>query len=37
MDVGTDGNNLEPYSLDEILEIMDSRPIKPLSLPRDHH
>ena len=37
MDVGMDGNNLEPYSLDEILEIMDSRPIRPLSLPRDHH
>ena len=37
MDVGVDGNNLEPYSLNEILKIMDGRPVKHLVLPKDHH
>jgi len=37
MDVGVDGNNLEPYSLDEILKLLRGRPIKRLSLPADHH
>lgn len=37
MDVGVDGNGLEPISLDEILEIMKDRPIKKLALPKDHH
>jgi calcineurin-like phosphoesterase family protein len=37
MDVGCDGNNLQPISLDEILTIMKSRPITKLSLPQDHH
>jgi calcineurin-like phosphoesterase family protein len=37
MDVGVDGNNLEPYSLNEILKIMKGRPVKHLSLPKDHH
>ena len=37
MDVGVDGNGLEPLSLNEILSIMKDRPIKKLALPKDHH
>jgi calcineurin-like phosphoesterase family protein len=37
MDVGVDGNKLQPISLDEVFKIMDSRPIKKLTLPKDHH
>ena len=37
MDVGVDGNNLEPIDLDGILSIMDKQPIAKLSLPKDHH
>ena len=37
IDVGVDGNNLEPISLDEVLRIMSKQPISSLSLPCDHH
>lgn len=37
MDVGVDGNNLEPIDLDSILRIMDKQPIDKLTLPKDHH
>lgn len=37
MDVGMDGNNMQPYTLDEILKIMKDRPVKKLVLPKDHH
>jgi len=37
MDVGVDGNYLHPISYQEIIEIMDSQPIKKLSIPQDHH
>ncbi len=37
MDVGMDGNNMQPYALDEILKLMKDRPVKTLVLPRDHH
>lgn len=37
MDVGADGNNYYPISINEIIDIMDNRPIKRLSLPIDHH
>ena len=37
MDVGVDGNNLLPYSLNEILAIMKDRPVRHLVLPKDHH
>jgi calcineurin-like phosphoesterase family protein len=37
MDVGVDGNNFRPYSLNDILKIMDGRHISHLSLPKDHH
>jgi calcineurin-like phosphoesterase family protein len=37
MDVGADGNGLDPYSLDEILKLLQDRPIRRLFLPSDHH
>jgi calcineurin-like phosphoesterase family protein len=37
MDVGVDGNNIEPISMDEVLKIMSKQPIDKLSLPKDHH
>jgi calcineurin-like phosphoesterase family protein len=37
MDVGVDGNALEPISMDDVLIKMVTRPIDKLSLPRDHH
>lgn len=37
MDVGVDGNGLEPLSLGEILMIMKDQPIRKLELPKDHH
>jgi calcineurin-like phosphoesterase family protein len=37
IDVGVDGNNLEPIDLDSILRIMSKQPIDKLSLPKDHH
>ena len=37
MDVGVDGNNLYPISLNEILSIMKDKPKKKLTLPKDHH
>ena len=37
MDVGVDGNDLEPISLDEVLALMKDQPIKKLCLPKDHH
>jgi hypothetical protein len=37
MDVGCDGNNLEPISLDEVVNILKNKPVKKSSLPKDHH
>tara|TARA_R110000868_G_scaffold1452_6_gene11438 strand:- start:2004 stop:2654 length:651 start_codon:yes stop_codon:yes gene_type:complete len=37
MDVGCDGNDLEPISMDEVVTILKDRPIKKSSLPSDHH
>lgn len=37
MDVGVDGNNLYPISLEEIISIMKNQPVKKLELPKDHH
>lgn len=37
LDVGVDGNNLKPYSFDEIRTIMETQPTKHLRLPQDHH
>ena len=36
MDVGVDGNNLEPISLKEIIDLMEKQPIKSM-LSFDHH
>ena len=37
LDVGCDGNDLKPYSLEEVIKLIEKRPIKKLSLPADHH
>lgn len=37
MDVGVDGNNMDPISMEEVLSIMKNQPIKKLDLPSDHH
>lgn len=37
MDVGMDGNGLNPYSLQEIAKTMRDRPVRCLVLPTDHH
>lgn len=37
MDVGMDGNGMEPVSLRKVLTLLDNRPIRTLSLPSDHH
>lgn len=37
MDVGMDGNNLLPYSIDEILEKLKYRPVANNTLKNDHH
>jgi len=37
MDVGCEGNNLTPISLDEIILLLKNQPIKTLNLPSDHH
>ena len=37
MDVGVDGNNMEPLVLGEVLGLLKDQPIKKLCLPKDHH
>ncbi len=37
LDVGMDGNDLMPYSLDAVVQLMHGRPIRKLVLPHDHH
>lgn len=37
MDVGIDGNNYQPYSLQEIVSIMRNQPISTITIPKDHH
>jgi calcineurin-like phosphoesterase family protein len=37
LDVGVDGNGLEPISLDEVVSLLKDQPIDKLCLPRDHH
>ena len=37
MDVGVDGNKIQPYSITEIINIMSKQPIAKLTLPEDHH
>ena len=37
MDVGVDGNEMEPISLENILKLMQNQPVAKLALPKDHH
>jgi calcineurin-like phosphoesterase family protein len=37
MDVGVDGNFMDVYSLNVVVSLLRNRPIKKLSLPKDHH
>jgi calcineurin-like phosphoesterase family protein len=37
MDVGVDGNDFKPVSLEEVLKQLGKRPIKALRLQKDHH
>lgn len=37
MDVGVDGNDFCPISLDEVLMLLKNKPNRKLSLPKDHH
>jgi calcineurin-like phosphoesterase family protein len=37
LDVGVDGNGLEPISLDEVVSLLKNQPIRKLCLPKDHH
>jgi len=37
LDVGVDGNGLEPISLDKVVSLLKDQPIDKLTLPRDHH
>ena len=36
MDAGVDGNGMDPYSIDEIIKIMDKRPVRS-DMTNDHH
>ena len=37
MDVGVDGNDMNPISLDEVVSLLKDQPVDKLCLPRDHH
>ena len=37
MDVGVDGDSYYPLGLFEVVNLLKNRPIKKLSLPKDHH
>ena len=37
MDIGIDGNNMDPISLEEVLSLLGDKEIGKLSLPSDHH
>jgi calcineurin-like phosphoesterase family protein len=37
LDVGVDGNDMKPYSLDGVMRLVKNQPIKKLVLPQDHH
>lgn len=37
IDVGVDGNDFKPISMEEVLRIMSKQPIANLSLSKDHH
>jgi hypothetical protein len=37
IDVGVDGNDMMPYRIQEIINLMEKQPIRKLTLPKDHH
>jgi calcineurin-like phosphoesterase family protein len=37
LDVGMDGNDMKPYSLDEVMRLVKNQPVRKLVLPKDHH
>jgi calcineurin-like phosphoesterase family protein len=37
MDVGIDGNNMNPISIEEVLSLLGGKEVGKLSLPSDHH
>lgn len=37
LDVGMDGNDMKPLSLDEVMRLVKNQPIRKLELPKDHH
>lgn len=37
MDIGMDGNKYQPYSLFDIVRIMEKQPISHITIPEDHH
>jgi calcineurin-like phosphoesterase family protein len=37
MDVGMDGNNMNPISIEEVLKLLGGKEVGKLSLPSDHH
>jgi calcineurin-like phosphoesterase family protein len=37
MDVGMDGNNMNPISMEEVLKLLGGKEVGKLSLPSDHH
>jgi hypothetical protein len=37
MDVGIDGNNMNPISMEEVLSLLGGKEVGKLVLPSDHH
>lgn len=37
LDVGVDGNDLEPITLNQVVSLLKKQPIDKLTLPQDHH
>jgi calcineurin-like phosphoesterase family protein len=37
LDVGMDGNDMKPLSLDDVMKLVQNQPIRKLELPEDHH
>jgi calcineurin-like phosphoesterase family protein len=37
LDVGMDGNDMNPLSLDDVIRLVKNQPIRKLELPKDHH
>lgn len=37
LDVGVDGNDIQPYLLENVINLLKNQPIKKLVLPKDHH